>query len=151
LGGSNYRDWRWPLPAALLLLAIIIAWRSTPPERLTIWLGDATWAKGVVAFGLFFAEIAILIPFGIIAAKIGLPFGLSVEKVNQDRVGLDQELLAELSQIRQGTDRAFIHIGEVNQLVTDTITKLEALAQRVDRLEGERPDKERPRPTDRMG
>jgi hypothetical protein len=88
------------------------------------WLqGDEQWARAVMAFGLFLGINAILIPFGLLSAKIGLPFGISVEGSSRPS-DVDSAVRDELTELRKGTERAFERIGESNRLISDTLDRL---------------------------
>jgi hypothetical protein len=127
--------WKWLIPTILLAISAAIARFGSPPDPLVEWVGgDETWARLVLAFGLFFSFNMLLAPFGLLRGKINLPFGFGFEQSNAS----DQEegkLLAEFVSLRQSNERAFIRIGELSQLIKDTVAKLEDQEARIDDLE----------------
>lgn len=124
------------LPSYVCFLAAAASVLVVPaPTILVDLIGSDVWASLALFVVVAVVLFMLLIVLGLAAGKVGLPFGLSVERSAQPAGEQDarlDSLADELRMLREADERLFERIGSLAQL-------LQNASERIVRLEREQP------------
>lgn len=94
--------------AACLLASAALVVFVAPPVKLEHFIGNAFWARLALGVIVFLVLYAILAALGLVAGKIGLPFGLTFERDRTEpSIGGLVSLGAELRGLKDSDERIF--------------------------------------------
>lgn len=121
--------------ACVLAAALLVA-LEPPPRKLVDFIGSDVWTR----LGLFvlvtIVLLGFLIAFGLLAGKVGLPFGISLESAEAEPRIADQTdaleaLLQELQALRHADERIFERIGGLTSVIEASLERIAQLERRV--------------------
>lgn len=117
-----------PIVAAVLVIFI------APPPKLVTLISSDTWAR----LGLWVLVTVVLfmglIGLGLSAGKVGLPFGLSLERPPEPIAPAIDTLAAELRALREADERIYERLGRLTDLLERTVQRTTLVEQRIDAL-----------------
>jgi hypothetical protein len=116
-------------PYLCVLAAAILVIVVPPPAKLVDLIGSDTWARLGLAALVTLVLFMLLVVLGLAAGKVGLPFGLSLERSDPPATAT---LVTELNALREADQRIFERIGEL-------ATLLEFASERITLLEDDQP------------
>ncbi|MDX6720060.1 MAG: hypothetical protein QOJ63_2314 [Solirubrobacteraceae bacterium] len=119
------------LPYGCLLAAAALAFLVRPPAKLVELIGPpAIWSRLCLLVVVGVVLFMFLVVLGLAAGKVGLPFGLSLERSPEPAgAGIEalEALAREILELRRADERVFERVGAVAALLERASEQIAAL------------------------